>query len=185
MSSRRSKTDLQAVQSEATCPLCGKDGITTAWSPLAFNYGTGGATVELKVEVPVHRCEACEFEYLDDEAEHQKQNAICRHLGVLTPTELRRIRKEYGMTRSQFAQLTRLGEASLYRWENGLSIQTHANDRYLRLLMLPSNRSHLENLLNSTPPLQSATQVGKKFRVIKMTDSLRKKQESFKLHKVA
>lgn len=38
---------------------------------------------ELTVDVPVRRCEACDFEYLDDEAEQLKHGAICRHLGVL------------------------------------------------------------------------------------------------------
>ena len=35
------------------------------------------------------------FEYLDDEAERLKHGAICRHLGVLSPDEIRHIRKDW------------------------------------------------------------------------------------------
>jgi hypothetical protein len=35
------------------------------------------------------------------------------------------------MTRAAFAELTRLGDASLARWEKGLLIQNPANDQLL------------------------------------------------------
>ena len=109
--------------------------------------------VELTVDVPVRRCEACDFEYLDDEAERLKHGAICRHLGVLSPDEIRHIRKELGMTRAKFAQVTGFGEASLNRWENGLTIQTHANDRYLRLLAAhPGNIQYIKKFAYTAPP---------------------------------
>ena len=118
------------MQPEFTCPLCGNAGITTLWKPDVFDYGT----VELTADVPVRRCDACDFDYLDDEAERLKHAAICRHLGVLSPEEIRRIRTRLDMTRTEFARITGIGEASLNRWENGLNIQTHAYDRCLRLL---------------------------------------------------
>ena len=153
MNSRRSSTVPQSVQPELACPLCGSDRITTAWNPLVFDYGSGESSVELTVDVPVHRCEDCEFEYLDEEAERIKHNEVCRHLGILSPVEIRRIREEAGMTRVQFARLTGIGETSLHSWEKGLSIQPHAYDRYLRLLMRPGNMRCLENILKSTTSL--------------------------------
>ena len=42
------------------------------------------------------------------------------------------------MTRAAFTRVTGLGEATLNRWENGIMIQTLANDRYLRLLANPA-----------------------------------------------
>ena len=56
------------------------------------------------------------------------------------------------MTRARFAQVTGLGEASLNRWENGLTIQTHANDRYLRLLARPEIMRQLQELMAPEPP---------------------------------
>ena len=106
------------------------------------------------MDVPVRRCEDCDFEYLDDEAEQLKHEAVCRHLGVLSPDEIRHIRKGFGMTQAVFAQVTGIGVASLIRWENGLTIQTHAYDRYLRLLAAhPNNIRNIEKLaiLSSLP----------------------------------
>ena len=185
MNSRRSKTNIQAVQSELTCPLCGRPGITTSWNPLVFNYGPEESTVELTVYGPVRRCEDCEFEYLDEEAERLKHEAVCRHLGVLSPAEVRRIREGFDMTRAKFAQLTGLGEATLNRWENGLSVQTHAYDRYLRLLTRPGNKRVLEELVDSDNPSQTSILPKMQFRVLEVTDNWRKEQESFHLLKVA
>ena len=90
------------------------------------------------------------------------------------------------MTRARFAQVTGLGEASLNRWENGLTVQTHANDRYLRLLARPGIMRQLEELAafetRSQPVLVS---VGNRFRILEVTDALLKEQESFRLRKVA
>ena len=176
---------MRAVQSELACPLCGKPGITTLWNPLVFNYGPEESAVELTVRGPVHQCEDCEFEYLGEEAERLKHEAVCQHLGVLSPTEVRRVRERFDMTRVKFAQLTGLGEATLNRWENGLSIQTHAYDRYLRLLMRPGNKRALEELVNSDNPAQTPTLPKSPFRVLEVTDNLRKQQESFHLLKAA
>lgn len=185
MNARRPEPDLQAVQSELVCPLCDNDGITTEWNSLDFNYGADESMVELSVDVPVHRCDACKFEFLDDEAERLKHEAVCRHLGVLTPAEVRSIRDGFGMARTQFARLTGIGEASLNRWENGLSIQTHAYDRYLRLLTRPVNRSYLEDFLHSTAASLTFGRSGGRFREIEVTGHMRKEQRNFQLRKVA
>ena len=139
MDPRRSMARWQEVEGHTVCPLCGREEVITSWKDHTFSYGSGKSEVELTVNVPVQRCDACEFEYLDESSERLKHDAICRHLGVLSPTEIRRIREGHQVTRSRFAQVTGLGEASLNRWENGLNIQTHANDRYLRLLARPEN----------------------------------------------
>ena len=157
MNPNQSTTELQTVQQKLACPLCGDTGITTTWKPDVYNYGTGESMVELTVDVPVRQCEACDFEYLDDEAERLRHGAICRHLGVLSPDEIRHIRKGLGMTRAKFAQVTGFGEASLNRWENGLTIQTHANDRYLRLLAAhPGNIQYIEKFVYPVPPQNSS-----------------------------
>ena len=65
--------------------------------------------------------------------------------------EIRGIREHHQMTRARFAEITGLGEASLNRWENGLTIQTQGNDRYIRLLALPGIMQHLEDLVEREP----------------------------------
>ena len=63
---------------------------------------------------------------------------------MLTPWEIREIRKKHDLSRAAFAELTGLGAASLGRWETGALIQSLANDRYLRLLAAPGGLSALK-----------------------------------------
>jgi DNA-binding transcriptional regulator YiaG len=111
----------------------------TEWREHAFTYGAGALAVELNVTLPVRICKSCGFEFLDHEAETLQHEAICAHLGVLTPKEIEGIRKMHGMSRARFSAVTGLGEATLNRWEKAILIQNTANDRYLRLLALPDN----------------------------------------------
>ena len=169
---------------DTACPLCGNEEITTSQHRHSFYYGSGESAVELNANVPVRRCGACEFEYLDEVAERLRHEAVCEHFGVLSPYEIRRIRVRYRMTRARFAQVTGLGDASLNRWENGLTIQTQANDRYLRLLARPEIMRHLENIVASespSPPLLLPVQ--KQFRILEVTDDKRKEGENFQLRK--
>lgn len=111
-----------------------------------FTYGTGPDSAELTVTLPVHVCPSCGFECLDHEAQTLQHEAVCAHLGVLPPNDVRGIRKKYGMSRAAFSRVTGLGEATLNRWENGILIQSAANDRYLRLLAEPDNLRRLQRL---------------------------------------
>ena len=138
---------LNETQHEPSCGVCGEARVATSWVQHTFKYGIGQSAAELMARVPVHSCAACEFEYLDEVGERLKHEAVCRHLGVLPPAEIRRIRKSHDMTRAEFSELTGLGEASLNRWENGINIQTHANDRYLRLLANPGTLRELKRLV--------------------------------------
>ena len=141
---------------EPSCSLCGSSAIETAIHSHGFHYGSGERTAEISVEVPSRECRDCGFTFLDAEAEELKHDAVCRHLGVLTPGEVRRIRKRYGMDRADFAEVSGLGVATLARWENGLLIQTIASDRYLRLLSHPDNMQRLRSMSSGEDPLPSA-----------------------------
>lgn len=178
MKSGRSTTRLRSVDEVGTCPQCGSDTVSTSYIRHAFTYGSADLTVE---QLPVRRCGSCSFEYLDEAAERLKHEAICRHFGVLAPAEIRQIRKRYG-TRAAFARVTGLGEASLNRWENGIRIQTHANDRYLRLLARPENMVQLRNQVAAGQDAPEAPgSDGRRFRVLSVSASMRQEQERFQL----
>ena len=182
MESKQPKIKSQMGQQELLCPMCGNAGITTSWNQIAFNYGSEDTFAELKTDVPVRRCETCDFDYLDKEAERLRHKTICRHLGVLSPDEIRQIRYDLKMTRVEFAEFTGIGEASLNRWENGLNIQTHAYDRYLRLLA--ARPEIMQEISWSSNPITSSLSE-RRFRKLKITDDLLKEQEIFKLSKAA
>lgn len=115
------------------CDECGHPE-TTIWRDHAFVYGSGDATAELAVRLPVRRCDRCDFDYLDDEGERIKHEAVCRHLGVLPPKEVQHIRERLGLSRSALAKLAGVGEAPLSRWESGMEIQSPEYDRRLRMI---------------------------------------------------
>lgn len=146
----------ESSDSDQSCPQCDAKAVTTFLHHDIFNYGSGAAAVTLHVDnLPVRHCSACHFEFLDHEGEQLRHAAVCRHLGVLTPTEIREVRKRHGMSRAAFAQVTGLGEATLGRWENGALVQNRANDRYLRLLAAPEVMAALQRLATVSDPQQA------------------------------
>ena len=166
---------------ERTCEECGHQ-VTTTWHHHTFQYGSGSSATNLAVRLPARRCDHCDFDYLDGEGERLKHQAVCRHLGVLTPEEIRRIREDHGLSRPAFAKLTGIGEASLSRWENGIKIQTPANDRYLRLLAHPGIPALLSWTV-SQPPAAAPRRWA--FRLLEQSSVVIKRQQLFSLRPAA
>jgi putative zinc finger/helix-turn-helix YgiT family protein len=130
---------------ELQCPNCGKHSLSTVLETDKILYGSGKDATEIPVELPVRTCSECGFQYTDEEAEDVRHDAVCRHLGLMTPGEITALRKRYNMNRAEFADLTRFGEASLARWETGRLMQNAANDQLLYLLSFESNVERLQN----------------------------------------
>lgn len=168
---------------EFTCPDCGGHSFTTILHTDAFEYGAGEPPVTLNARVPVHCCDSCEFEFLGPEGRLIKHEAVCRHLELLTPTEIRRIRERHGMSRAAFAEITGLGEATLNRWENGAVIQNRANDHYLWLLESPHifqrvrNRKHCDH----DTVLPSSPDGGKPWQYLQVSPTLIQRKQRFRL----
>lgn len=127
------------------CIACGSSDVSTRTVQEEFEYGAGSNPIRIRVRVPVHRCATCESEYSDADAEDIRHEAVCRYLGVLTPDEVRAIRSKLGLSRQRFADVTRIGVATLARWESGEVIQNAAMDAYLRLVA----RADIYHLLES------------------------------------
>lgn len=165
------------------CAECGS-AIATSWHSHTFRFGTGESAADLTVRLPVRRCDGCDFDYLDYEGERIKHEAVCHHLGVLTPAEIFGIRKSHGLSRAAFAKITGIGEASLSRWESGIKVQNPANDRYLRLLAQPGILGLLQDVEGAVSvPVQVAGPAT--FRRIEITATLRQRQQSFSLRSQA
>lgn len=164
------------------CPRCGSKSVITIDTDDSFNYGPEESTVELHATVPVNECSACGFTYLDQRAEAIRHAAVCQHLGLLTPKEVKQIRQSRGFARGRFSQLSGIGEASLARWERGASFQSKSNDRLLRLLRFDDNIRRLKevagirkdrNIVALTPE--------RRFRFLVPTSAILKEQEAFSL----
>jgi len=127
------------------CPACEDKDVTTTMETETFTYGEGAEAVELTVRVPVRTCTSCGFQFTDNIAEEIRHEAVCRYLGIMSPKEIQMVRKSYGMSRADFTRLTRIGEASLARWESGQLMQNLAYDQFLYLLTFPENVERLKS----------------------------------------
>lgn len=167
------------------CPQCGEGTVTTTICSHVFPVGSGEDASELEVQLPARHCQSCDFGFLDAEAEEIKHNALCQHLGVLTPSDIRHLRENYSMSRSAFAKLTGFGEATLARWENGIIIQNLANDRFLRLLTSPWIMRRLESLRAEPETSKLAPESNVLvFRQLKVSETILREQASFHLRVV-
>lgn len=167
------------------CPQCGEDSVTTHRTRDSFKYGTGDSAVTLEVDLPIRRCHSCDLEFLDHEGEQLRHEAVCRHLGLLSPAEISGIRKGYGLSRAAFAEITSLGEATLSRWENGAVIQNPANDRYLRLLSFPGVMASLRDFNTTKRVSQPRFRNRYPFRVLSVSEELRSRQKAFQLRRAS
>lgn len=140
------------------CPSCRGTDFASTWEKQAFEYGVAPHTVELSAQVPVQTCQSCGTGVLDDQAEDLRHDAVCRHLGRLTPSEIRELRG--GLTRAEFAARTGIGVASLARWETGQLIQGAALDSFLYLLQFEPN---LERLNDRPTEPQEMTSLNEEF----------------------
>ena len=143
-------TVLHQLDRPDTCDMCGTPGLKTELVRDPFIYGAGDDGVELVVDIPVRTCSSC-GPYTDDQAEDIRHDEVCRHLGVLTPTEIRDLRAKYDISRAELARITGLGESSIARWETREIIQNVGNDRYLRLLHDPAIFLRAKSLASPEP----------------------------------
>jgi DNA-binding transcriptional regulator YiaG len=140
---------ISAGSDSESCPECEERDLETRSDVQEFVYGEGSDAVKLSAVVPVRSCRRCGFEFLDASAEDARHDAVCRHLGVRTPAEVKAIRLSHRKSRSEFAAISGIGEASLGRWESGALIQSSAYDKYLQLLSKRSNLQELETIANT------------------------------------
>lgn len=173
------------------CANCGSTNVTTSIEDDAFPYGAGADEVTLHATVPVRTCGDCGFSYTDEIGEDARHEAVCRHLGVMTPAEVRNVRERLGMSRAEFARLTGLGEASLARWESGALIQNAANDNLLYMLTTEANITLLK-ARDRKAPVPRATDVRSaeprstsRFRCFKSNPEADKAASQFQLRMAA
>lgn len=131
-----------------TCFECGSNNVERAVRRQVFEYGE--PVVQLFAEMPVYTCRSCDFQFAGPEAEEARHEAVCRHLGVFTPSEIIAIRERTGLSRAQFAEQTGIGIASLKRWESGAVIQNVANNNLIYLMSFRDNLDRLKQRIDQS-----------------------------------
>lgn len=170
-------------EDEGQCARCGSPNVVTTVVTHHFSYGDVGSAVDLVADVPLHTCRACDLAFIDEEGEAACHDAVCAHLGVLTPNEIAQLRGRYNMTQQAFAAVTGLGVASLSRWERGELLQNTACDRLLRLMQFAENVERLSGIAGTRAPAAArrARRRATRFRAIEDGPVLRAQQHQFHL----
>ena len=144
-----SESGMNETKGSLVCPNCGSGDVQTCPEQYCFPYGVGEAQVELSTEVPLRTCGGCGFEFLDHVGQSTCHEAVCRHLGIMTPHQITSLRRLHTLTQAELSKITKLGEATLSRWERGVVIQNEAYDNYLYLLGFPENLKRIHNRAES------------------------------------
>jgi len=164
------------------CPDCNAVDIETTHVDDSFTYGEGPIPATLHVRLPVRKCGNCGLTFLDREAEDLRHAAVCRHLGVMTPAEIRDIRARLRLSQSALASLTKLGTATISRWERGICIQNEAYDQFLYLLGFSDNVERLQQRATDAPIFMArGSDPMPTFRAITVDFSLLSVEQSFQL----
>lgn len=137
---------IQPTDQARICPDCEAQAACRSVRAQEFTYGRGPEAIALTTEVPIWTCSECGYQFGEGEAEELRHEAVCRHLGVMTPAEIVELRAKLGLTQKQLADLTKVGEASIKRWEAGNVIQNASADLLLRIAADAAGRTMLHRV---------------------------------------
>ena len=95
---------------------------------------------------------------IEIENDNRLYNTYKKQKNLLTSTEIKEIRKKYGLTQKEYAFIIGVGEITIHRFEKG-AIQTEAADSIMRLSNNPNNMYFLllKNKNNITDSLYKST----------------------------
>lgn len=137
---------MSQLAEQIACGVCGG----AAWLTREVRPVTvAGRTAE--VEDEFYRCSNCGEElYLPGMMDVVLRRATARireQDGLLTPDEVRAVRRRHGLTQPEFERLLGVGMNTVVRWERGTVPQNAAADSLLRLIaQFPENARFLAEL---------------------------------------
>lgn len=100
-------------------PVPSWKAITTKEKVFIPSYQGEGAIEVAEIEVPAWEDPDSGEVYLDDLATKKLEEVKARHMGLLSPKQIRGLREHLGLTQKEISLLLQLGERSWSRWENG------------------------------------------------------------------
>jgi len=142
---KREKPKRGSVVPDNSCPSCG-----TLMKPSKKALGFPVNGEELKVPGVQHlRCPSCGEALIGLEAARKIRvraiEAYRKKFALLSAREILELREALGLPQKAMAQILRLGETTISRWESGQKVQTAALDALLRLVRdVPGNLDYLK-----------------------------------------
>ena len=125
------------------CGLCGSNNMEVRHEDQQFDRRVGESIVTLSAFVRVHVCLDCGAKFGAPDAHAKCHEAVCRYLNILTPSDIKELRRKLGLTQTEFAELTGIAIASINNWERGKRVQSKALDNFLYLLGVNNNHQEL------------------------------------------
>lgn len=126
--------------------------------PLAEEFRGEEITVE---GLEYHRCPECGETMMSAEMATRQAKDMARQWaelhGLLSPEEIRDIRRSLGLNQAQFEQLVGVSRPTASRWENGASIQSRTADLLMRLLRFDRRNADVLMERSEIRPAATAT----------------------------
>lgn len=123
------------MQEFKKCPFCGKGKLVKKVTEEVFNYK--GKTITIPNYV-IHECNVCGESIVDRKtlkSAGKKLKEFKRQVeGLLTPEEIRNIRKKFGLSQEKMGEILGGGKKSFARYETGQLCQSRPMDNLLRIL---------------------------------------------------
>jgi HTH-type transcriptional regulator/antitoxin MqsA len=116
------------------CPVCGRGTVSVIDGPVRVDFRDASYVVSLRHE----ECSSCGEQFFSPAEVDQLQliaaSAARHERGLLTPDEIRALRRDLGLSQERLERLLGLGPKTIVRWEKGTVFQSVAADRLLRSL---------------------------------------------------
>jgi putative zinc finger/helix-turn-helix YgiT family protein len=139
---------LEEKAMNAFCPNCEKETEQHHIDKVE-NMNIRGEVIPVQLEY-VH-CDECGEDFEIPRPDFDPLDAAYREYrrrkGMIQPEEIRKFRKDLGLTQKEFSEILGIGIATLNRYENG-ALQSEVHDQVIRYAMQPDN---LLRLLKNKP----------------------------------
>jgi len=117
------------------CSCCATGHLVTRFQQDTFEHeADDGPTMVEADRVPFSVCDTCASVFVTAETARVRHEYVCRKLGLITPAEIKEIRDRHGLTKAEFARITKFGESSISRWERGRLLPNPSSSGFLKLL---------------------------------------------------
>lgn len=117
------------------CPICDSNTYEEKHGDYQFDSPSSipGGPIHIS-NATWWECSTCGEKVLSHELDKAIDVEATRRQGLLTPEEIRNVRKRTGLSAVDISHLLGVGEKTWTRWETGKSIQNKANDTLIRFL---------------------------------------------------
>ena len=133
---------------QVKCPLCGNGILEDTVLDYSTTVKEGDHYKHIVInKLPVEQCPNCKEVFLPKESLEKVRSERHTVRELLTPDELKNLRKSLNLTQTGMSELLGVGKKSYLRWENGTCLQSKSMDKYIRLLSAsPENVNFLKKL---------------------------------------